>query len=246
MTFQGKNWQVGMFLIFMVSVRQLPAQSPKTDYPRMAPVEQYLMDRTAEIALARSAAPEAISREATILVLGRHGYDTAVQGTNGFVCMVERGWIGALDWPEFWNPKTRGADCLNPPAARSMLPLAEIRTEMVLAGHSKSEILDRIKIVLHTKEVPPLEPGSMSYMMAKGSYLTDEGDHNGPHLMFYLTEVAPVVWGAGVTGSPVGSGPYWFFAEKTSQELDGLPPLRIFTVSLGKWSDGTEASAHEH
>jgi hypothetical protein len=57
----------------------------------MAPLDQYLMvDRDAEIAMARSAAPEAISRDAYVLVLGRHGYETAVKGKNGFVCVVER------------------------------------------------------------------------------------------------------------------------------------------------------------
>ena len=57
-----------------IGMKQGQAQAPKTAYPSMAPIEQYLMtDRNAEIALARSAAPEAISRDATILVLGRHG-----------------------------------------------------------------------------------------------------------------------------------------------------------------------------
>jgi hypothetical protein len=37
------------------------AQDAKQPYASMAPVEQYLMDRNAEIALARSAAPDAIS-----------------------------------------------------------------------------------------------------------------------------------------------------------------------------------------
>ena len=55
----------------------------------MAPVDQYLMERNAEILLARSAAPDSISSDATILVLGRQGYETAVRGKNGFVCMVE-------------------------------------------------------------------------------------------------------------------------------------------------------------
>src|SRR5260370_39180713 len=47
------------------------AQDAKTPYPSMAPLDQYLMaDRSGEIALARRAAPEAISREATVMVLG--------------------------------------------------------------------------------------------------------------------------------------------------------------------------------
>jgi hypothetical protein len=63
------------------------AQDTTALYPNMAPLDQYLIeDRGSEIALARSAAPESISREAEVLVLGRHGYETAIQGKNGFVC----------------------------------------------------------------------------------------------------------------------------------------------------------------
>src|SRR5713226_4918309 len=116
-------------------VPKTAAQSDK--YSKMAPVDQYLMERNAEILLARSAAPDSISSDATILVLGRQGYETAVQGKNGFVCMVERSWMEAFDSPEFWNPKVKGAECLNRQAARSILPIADLRTRMVMAGHSK-------------------------------------------------------------------------------------------------------------
>src|ERR1700730_12462391 len=108
------------------------AQSDK--YSKMAPVDQYLMERNAEILLARSAAPDSISSDATILVLGRQGYETAVRGKNGFVCMVERSWMAQFDSPEFWNPKIRGAECLNRQAARSIAPIANLRTTMVMAG----------------------------------------------------------------------------------------------------------------
>jgi hypothetical protein len=93
----------------------------------MAPLDQYLMDRNAESAMARSAAPEAISRDAEILVLGRHGYETAVKGKNGFVCAVERGWMGPFEGnftDGFWNPKLRGPICYNPLAVRTILPCA--------------------------------------------------------------------------------------------------------------------------
>ncbi len=51
-----------------------------TAYPSMASIEQYLMpDRNSEIAMARSAAPEAISDDAKILVLGWRGYETAIE-----------------------------------------------------------------------------------------------------------------------------------------------------------------------
>jgi hypothetical protein len=59
-------------------VSNAAAQTDK--YPRMAAIGQYLMEKNAEIQLARSAAPDSISRDATILVLGRQGYETAVEG----------------------------------------------------------------------------------------------------------------------------------------------------------------------
>src|SRR5277367_2562703 len=122
-------------VIMLVTAWHAMAQDAKAPYPNMAPVEQYLMeDRGSEIALARSAAPESISRDAEVLVLGRHGYETAVKGKNGFVCIVERSWTAGIDDPDFWNPKLRGPLCLNPPAARTYLPLTIRKTELVLAN----------------------------------------------------------------------------------------------------------------
>jgi hypothetical protein len=190
------------------------SQDAATPYPKMAPIGQYLMDRTAEIALARSAAPDAISRDATILVLGRHGYETAVEGRNGWVCWVGRGWAAMFDWPEFWNPKIRAAECLNPQAARSMVPLADKRTELALAGHSRSGVIAAIQLAFEKKELPALEPGAVSYMMAKTSYLTDHGG-NMPHIMFYAATRDAAAWGANLPNSPVMGVNYWFLSEQS-------------------------------
>ena len=104
---------------------------PNMSYPNMAPIEQYLMERTAEIALARSAAPEFIARDAEVLVLGRHGFETAVKSENGFVCIVERSWTSAPD-ADFWNPKVRTPICYNAAAARSLLLRNLKRTDLIL------------------------------------------------------------------------------------------------------------------
>jgi hypothetical protein len=211
----------------------------------MAAIDQYLMEKNAEVELARSAAPDSISRNATILVLTRQGYETAVEGKNGFVCMVERGWMGTSDWPEFWNPKVRGADCLNPQAARSILPIANLRTRMVMAGRSKAEIVSAIKAAFENQQLPNLENGAMAYMMSKSSYLTDQGDHNGPHLMFFTSVTDAKDWGSGAAGSPVGSSPYWFYSPKEQSEMmKGLPPIIVFAVGVGDWSDGTPVANH--
>ena len=217
------------------------AQGAKEPYASMAPVEQYLMDRDAEIALARSAAPDAISRDATVVVLGRHGYETAVEGKNGWVCMVERGWMATFDSPEFWNPKVRGSNCLNLPAARTMLPLAYKRTELLLAGHSKVEVIEAIKAALDKKELPALEPGTVCYMMSKSSYLSDHGGHNGPHMMFYEPVKDDATWGANMPNSPVLSVNYWYLSAQAYPQFKSFPPIRVFAVVVHKWSDGTPA-----
>jgi len=232
-------------VVALIAASSLPAsaQDAKQPYSTMAPVEQYLMDRDAEIALARSAAPDAISNDASVIVLTRHGYETAVEGKNGWVCWVGRGWMGMFDHPEFWNPKVRAADCLNPPAARTVLPYAYKRTELLLAGHSKQEVIAAIKAAIDKKELPPLEPGTVSYMMSKSSYLTDNGDHNGPHLMFFQTDKNDTAWAANLTNSPVLSVNYWYISAEAYPQLKAFPQLSVFLVGVDKWSDGTPAHA---
>jgi hypothetical protein len=213
-----------------------------TPDPTMRPVEEYLMPRDAEVALARSAAPTAISRDATVLVLTRRGYETAVQGTNGFVCFVERGWVGPFDHPEMWNPKIRGADCLNPQAARSVLPLIRKRTALYMAGRSNAEVIAAVKTALASGELSvQVEPGAMGYMMSRSAYLFDRGDHNGSHLMFFTPLVHQEDWGTGVEHSPVVASVSYWFMSKNPEEIN-FPPIRVFAIPVATWSDGTPAN----
>jgi hypothetical protein len=218
-------------VIVLAAAWQAQAQDAKTPYPSMAPLDQYLMERSAEIALARSAAPESISGDAEVMVLGQHGYEIAVKGKNGFVCMVERSWSAGVDDPAFWNPKIRGAICLNPPAARTVLPITLKKAELVLAGRSKAQVSEGIKDAFDKKELPPLESGSMSYMMSRQAYLGDSAGHWHPHLMFFAPETSAATWGADLPGSPILTFGY-------SQDR-----LTVFMILLAKWSDGM-ADAH--
>ncbi len=205
------------------------AQEVKTPYPRMAPLDQYLMDRGAEIALARTAAPPSISQDAAFMVLGRHGYETAIRGKNGFVCIVQRSWTAGIDNPDFWNPKLRAPICFNAPAVRSYLPQTIMKTESILAGRSKAQMFEDIKAALDEKKLPPPESGAMCYMMSKQGYLNDEVGHWHPHLMFFLPPTDPATWGADLPASPIIS----------TQDAQGR--LTIFMVPVGRWSDGTAA-----
>lgn len=216
------------FVLMLGVAGYATAQDAKTPYPSMAPLEQYLIqDRNAEIALARSAAPESISRDAEVLVLGRHGYETAVQGKNGFVCVVERSWTAPVDDPNFWNPKLRGPICFNPAAARSFLPRTIKKTDLILAGRTKAQMVEAITAAIDKKELPAMEPGAMCYMLSKQGYLDDHAGHWHPHLMFFFSEDDPAAWGADLPGSPI-------IAVKETQEH-----LTTFLVPVRKWSDGT-------
>src|SRR6516165_10929874 len=185
------------------AARHATAQDTKTPYPSMAPLDQYLMEQNSEIALARTAAPESISADAEVMVLGRHGYETAVKGKNGFVCFVERSWTAPIDDPGFWNPKGRAPLCLNAAAARTYLPRTIKRTDLVLAGRTKAQMIEAVAAAIDKKELPPMELGAMCYMLSKQQYLSDEAKHWHPHLMFFLSQTDPAAWGAGMQGSPI-------------------------------------------
>jgi hypothetical protein len=200
----------------------------------MAPVDKYLMaDRGAEIALARSAAPAAISQGAEVLVLEKDGYHTAIEGKNGFTCLVERSWMSPIDSQEFWNPKVRGPVCYNPQASRSILPYTIQRTKLALKGLTKTQIADSMKTALDTNQIPLPEAGAMSYMLSKDGYLGDSIGHWHPHLMFHIANASGASWGANLPDSPVLLIP------------PGPEPESIFLVPVDHWSDGTAVVASE-
>jgi hypothetical protein len=176
-----------------------------------------------------------------VVILGKNGYETAVEGKNGFICIVERGWMNSFNSPEFWSPKTRGAECFNPPAARTIVPYTYFRTKLVLAGKSKADIKQSIKTAIEKKELPALEAGAMCYMMSKDAYLTDVGGHNMAHLMFYTPLMDAAVWGA----NPIDDSNHVSFKFPNSpifltpQFLGDPESMNNFIVPVGVWSDGT-------
>ena len=215
------------FFVVLSTAWKAQAQDTKTLYPSMAPLDQYLMERDAEIALARSAAPESISRDAAVMVLGRHSYETAIQGKNGFVCIVERSWTSPIDDPGFWNPKGRAPLCLNAAAARTYLPRTIMKTDLILAGRTKAQMMDAVVAAIDKKELSAIESGAMCYMLSKQGYLGDPVGHWHPHLMFFYSGADPAAWGVGLQGSPI-------FAFNDTWEH-----LTTFLVPVRVWSDGT-------
>lgn len=213
------------------------AKAAQTLYPAMAPISRYLMtDRQAEIDLARSAAPRSISDHATVWVLTEHGYETAVQGTNGFTCEVDRSWTKAFDDDNFWNPRVRTPICFNAPATRTVLPYTIFATKLALAGATEAQIRDRMTAAVAAKQLPDPENGSMGYMMSKVQYIDDHVKAWYSHVMMYtplaLGADSGESWGADRKDSPV---------VYDSTHKIWPQPWALFFVPVAHWSDGSSA-----
>jgi hypothetical protein len=220
-------------LAYIALLTPLHAQAPPAPYPTPAPLAQYLIpDKAAEIALARTAAPPSISGAAEILTLTPDGYSTAVKGTNGFTCLVERSWGKDTSDPEFYNPRVRAPHCINTPAAKTYLPIVLLKTKLILASKSTAEIANAIQAAFDSHQLPALEPNAMCYMMSPQQYLSDDDKHWHPHIMWYVPGDAITTWGANLPAVPVLAG---------SVPQDHMT---VFLLKVDKWSDGTPVMAH--
>jgi hypothetical protein len=196
----------------------------------MAPVEPYLMaNRDQEIALARSAAPASVSAHADVMVLDRHGYVTAVKGTNGFVCLVVRSWDNELDSKSavFWNPQFRAPFCLNPSGAQYALTLYLLRTRWAIAGASEQEMAGREKAAWAAGRLQAPKAGAMCYMMSRLGNLGG-GSAWHSHVMFYVPNEKASGWGANLPHVPVMGA--------------ATDHATVFFVIVPFWSDGTPES----
>ena len=218
-----------IFSFAVIGVGQ--ALAADTPYPTMAPVAQYMLDKTAEIALARSAAPKPISDDATVLVLDKVGYETAVKGSNGFTCLVGRSWMNDFDAPDFWDPRDLTPNCWNEAAVNSQLHEFLQRTQWVLAGVSKEEMVARTKAAWASHEYTLPAKGTVAYMMSKQQCIHAPAPCNWhPHIMFFQATADSQKWGDNIKGVPVYSG---------TSDID---PVTTFMVVVPMWSDGTPAS----
>lgn len=204
--------------------------SPLAAQTRMAPLAQYLIPQDAEIALARSAAPESIAKDAEIMVFTSKGFQTTVKGSNGFVCLVARSWSADYGDPNFWNPKVRAPICYNAMAAQSQMPETNLRTQVALLGGSAAKIRETLKAAIAGGALPAAKPGSVSYMLSKGTWFNPGEGPWRPHLMFYVPETNPKTWGAGLAKSPM-------MGNEFPDEH-----LTIFLVPVARWSDGSPSA----
>jgi hypothetical protein len=180
--------QLALVLVSLLASAPAGAQTPK--YP---PLSEFMMAEEPEIALARSAAPDNVSSRATIKILTTSGFKVAVEGDNGFVCMVLRGWAAPTYGPAQFRDYVYVADlrapiCFDPVSARTMMPYYELRHKLGMEGKGPDEIARGIEAAYVKGELRRTDSASIAYMFSADMYL---GPHLGhgliyPHLMLFL------------------------------------------------------------
>ena len=175
---------------------------------KYAPLSEYMMPRTAEIALARSAAPPNISGRATIKVLTTSGFQVVREGDNGFVCLVMRGWSAPTFSPAaqrsfVYDVTLRAPICFDPPATRMVLPFYELKHKLGLEGKTPDQIADGIQAAYARGQLPRRDTVSFGYMWSADQQLGPGVNHWHPHMMVF----APYYDNAMLGGNEVGVGP---------------------------------------
>jgi hypothetical protein len=180
--------KVALVLIALLASAAAAAQTPK--YP---PLSEYMMPQDAEMALARSAAPDHVSARASVKILTPTGFKIAVEGDNGFVCLVLRGWGAPTYKPVQFRDFVYIADlrapiCLDQVSARTMMPYYELRHKLGMEGKGPDEIARGIEAAYTTGGLPKTDTASIAYMFSADMYL---GPHLGhgfiyPHVMLFL------------------------------------------------------------
>jgi hypothetical protein len=190
-------------LVLFLGFAPLGLFAQEMKYP---PLSAYMLPQDEEIALAKSAAPAAISDRATIEVLTANGFEVAHAGDNGFVCLVMRGFTGA---PTFtpaqfrfmvYDPKTLAPICLNPQAVRMVLPYYELRTRLGIQGKSPEQIAEAVQQAYSKGDIPKRDQVSFAYMWSADQVLGPAG-HWHPHIMIYAPNYENVMLGGNEMGS---------------------------------------------
>jgi hypothetical protein len=172
------------------------------------PLGEYLMEREAEVALARSAAPENVSGTATIKVLAASGFEVAAEGDNGFTCMVMRGWSAPTYTPAqfrdlVYDASLRAPICFDPQASRTVMPYYELRTKLGMEGKTPDQIAEGLQAAYVKGELPKREAVSFGYMWSADMNLGSGIGHWHPHMMVFTPYYENQMLGGNEFGSPL-------------------------------------------
>jgi hypothetical protein len=199
-----KKLTVVLILLF-ATLNVAPTQAQSAKYP---PLSEYMMARDAEIALAKSAAPDNISSHATIKVLTASGFQAVHDGDNGFVCLVMRGWSAPTYTPApfrdlVYDARVRAPICFNPEASRTVLPYYELRSKLGMQGKTLDQIAEGVQAAYAKGELPKRDSVSFAYMWSADQNLASGIGHWHPHMMVFAPYHDNSMLGNNEFGSPV-------------------------------------------
>lgn len=146
----------------------------------------YLMDEKREIALARSAAPDKVSQSATIMVLRKNGFETVIEGSNGFVCLVLRSWGNpTFDPRAAYVPEIIAPECCDANAVKTILPIQLYRHELGLKGTPPEQIKQKIMHGFFEGRFKEPDNVAFGYMMSSAMNLGAGIGNWVSHMMVY-------------------------------------------------------------
>jgi len=193
----GARGRLAVSLALLLAAAQAQAQPQLQIEKKYPALSEFMMPRDAEIALARSAGPEHLSsRRATIKILTATGFKVAIEGDNGFACMVLRGWAAPT-----YKPPSRFRDfrlcrgicahriCFDAVSARTMMPYYELRHKLGLEGKTARRDRQSRRGSLCQRGSCQRSSPSIGYMLFPAICIL--GPHLGhdfvyPHIMLFL------------------------------------------------------------
>lgn len=146
-------------------------------------------ERGEEIRLAMSAGPPTVSQHADVYLFGPAGFEKAIDGTNGWACLVVR--VAA-------NRSQLAPHCLNPFAEQSVLPAFLLEAELQRKGWDQVAITAEMDRQFASGDIPTPSGPAYAYMLSKGQRLGSNGENFKPHFMLYV----PNVTNADIGGDP--------------------------------------------
>ncbi len=151
----------------------------------------YEMNRDEEVVLAMSAGPHAVSAAADVYVFGADGFELAIEGSNGFSCLVVR---------QAGAPEVLAPHCLSPDATASVLPAKLAEGRWIARGLDPDDVTSRLSRGFDSGDLPLPSGQAYAYMLSSGQQLGAAGKWL-PHFMLYMPYATNEDVG-GVPGDP--------------------------------------------
>lgn len=147
------------------------AQTASRELPPLLPLSE-------EIALAESAAPATVAKDASIFVLRRGGFVLHRKGQNGFTCFVAR------SAPQELEPICYADD----ESTHSLVAREFLEQQLRERGLSDAEVDTEIGQYYRRGDLRPSQNFGLAYMLSPCNRVADESGKivpEHPHLMFY-------------------------------------------------------------